>query len=1637
MRKSIRKKPFSVAFGYLWCMRILGFLTLLFLPIALQAQRYGNEWIRYDQAYYKIRLNNPGITRLLANDFAERSSINPKNLQLFCNGKEVPIYVYGEQDNSFDEQDFIEFYAERTDGSLDSGLYALGQHQQLNPYQSLYPNDAVYFLTWGNTASTMHFSDSRSSTISGTPINNYISSSVYSFVDQYATGEVQFEYATLSEYDDAEGWISPTINWNADRVFDLSNEQFQSAVQLRIQLVGRSNALSSGTYNHHFRVEYSSDKSTYKTLLDTLYNGYETAEVLSSIPLDAFVNGSVRLRFRVINDVGAAADHQAIAWISWKALRSTNLSNIILPVKMDSLLSAGNTHLQFSNFSGTMPILYDFKHKKRIIGSVSSQTADLLIPNAGTGPYLFNDSANFQYPSIKPKKVKFSSLHSGTGAAFWIITAPALLSGANDYSAYRSLTYPTLLLQTDDLYDEFSYGQQHPLAIRRALDYGFSLTTPPKHLLLLGKGLEGRFARNLNFSTKDLVPAIGVPVSDHLFSAGLNGTEQEPAVATGRLAVRNNEEVLAYLNKLKAYESAPIALWRKNVLLLSGGRNKSENNSFSTYLRQQESLLKDTSLGAYTELYSKDVAAPVSTELKQLFIKKADEGMQLLSYFGHGSPIIMEFNLGHPSEYHNEGKYPLFLLNGCDGGNHALDTSTAEYFIRYPKAGFIGCIGTSDVGYTGNLAQFSRVFLEKSTGTLYGASIGQQIQETLKEYQGSSFLSKVHTQQYNYQGDPALHWYAPPKPDYFIPENGLKTVEKNISAYSDSFTLVIPVFNLGKAIKDTMAVQIKRTLPNGNKVDYGSFQTSPVFHSDTFYLKLPTAKAKGKNNIQVTLNANQNLDELSTLNNTAELEFDILSGSVNLLFPRKDASTDENPPALLVQAYDPLLLSGNFEMVLDTSILFNSSAYQSSGNQTASALFRWTPALPLIQGKTYFWRARLNNGPWEQSVFLVDSTKKGWAQAAKAQFKELDFHNIGIDSSSNRFIFSKNIQNITIRTKGDKNPNNERRELRINNLLPVYYNQSFQGLAVFALHPHTLERYSYPSSFNIPANTPDYPASKHPYSGAFYFNTTIAANRDSLVKHLNSIPSGYYVFLYNGMVPGWNLFSNADYLAIEQLGAKNVRNVKNQEPYILASQKGSANKAIELFGDTLSTIPLDQQTIFFDQQYQGYWKEGDWKTKQIGPAAHWGFLHTDWAKEVNDSIRVVVIGIDSSENEQVLIDPAMNGQDLSVIDAQIYPYLRLKAYVEDSIDRTCPQLKSWSIGYAPVSELSLTPGKNYSFHQAIVQEGDSVQLRAAISSLEANSDSAELLLTWVSEAGQVQGKDTLSFSDIPQDSLVNFTAALGSRGMSGKYVLKGKLRRPKQALQAYTLNDYFSIPFEVQKDTKPPLLKVWVDGRLLLNDEIVSPRPLIRIQTSDENNFLSLQDSSLLDVYLKKSTESSYQRISYSSGLLQQAAAKGTEAGWLYQPATKLEDGKYQLKVSAKDAAGNIAGKNAYEVGFEVVNSNSITHLYPYPNPFSSKMRFVFTLTGDQVPDEFRIRILTVSGKIVREIGLAELGPIHIGNNISNWYWDGTDQYGDALGNGVYFYQVLARSAGKELEHRRTTSDSYFQDNWGKIYLMR
>ncbi|HNM67749.1 MAG: T9SS type A sorting domain-containing protein, partial [Chitinophagales bacterium] len=262
-------------------------------------------------------------------------------------------------------------------------------------------------------------------------------------------------------------------------------------------------------------------------------------------------------------------------------------------------------------------------------------------------------------------------------------------------------------------------------------------------------------------------------------------------------------------------------------------------------------------------------------------------------------------------------------------------------------------------------------------------------------------------------------------------------------------------------------------------------------------------------------------------------------------------------------------------------------------------------------------------------------------------------------------------------------------------------------------------------------------------------------------------------------------------------------------------------------------------------------------------------------------------------------------------------------------------------------------------------------------------------------------------------------------------------------IEQFHFNNFAEFFVYVVGDNINPLLDITFDGKHITDGEYISAKPEILFRLKDENKNLALNDTSAFLIYmyypnnptvpvLISNSNPDVVFIPADSSNLE----KINEAKLIFKPT--LPDGTYEIRVQGIDRSNNDAGKYEYRIKFKVDSKPSISNVLNYPNPFSTSTQFVFTITGSEVPNNILIQIFSQSGKVVKEITQAELGTLHIGTNITDYKWNATDNYGDRLANGVYFYRVLVKDpSGKNIEIKSSSADKYFKNGYGKMYIIK
>lgn len=136
-----------------------------------------------------------------------------------------------------------------------------------------------------------------------------------------------------------------------------------------------------------------------------------------------------------------------------------------------------------------------------------------------------------------------------------------------------------------------------------------------------------------------------------------------------------------------------------------------------------------------------------------------------------------------------------------------------------------------------------------------------------------------------------------------------------------------------------------------------------------------------------------------------------------------------------------------------------------------------------------------------------------------------------------------------------------------------------------------------------------------------------------------------------------------------------------------------------------------------------------------------------------------------------------------------------------------------------------------------------------------------------------------------------------------------------------------------------------------------------------------------------------------------QANLDSYQEGSIRYAFSDLEDGEHRLEVKVWDVANNSA---TVETHFVVADNAQMAlgHVLNYPNPFSTRTQFYVEHNLNGRPLNIQVKVFTVSGRLVKTLQDSFYAE---GNLYCDLEWDGLDDYGDALGRGVYVYQVLLR----------------------------
>lgn len=1673
-------------------------IALLILSLIVSATgavaQFGNEWIDYSRQYWRFPVVNDGLARisydqLIAAGFPV-GAVEANTVKIFGRGKEQFIRVVDGGDGQLNPGDYIEFFVQKNDGWLDAFVYDEAIHQANSNY-SLFNDTARYFLSYGGnpglrTANYVATNPPEALT----PLPYVRATQRLDLTAEYLLGDQDINGIALPWYEEAEGWFDTRFAKGQSRSHTVQHPQMYTGVgapDVRFTAISASASDAVGFYNHHLQVGYGNPLNV---VADTIYDGYKLHRFTFNVPVGQLTGNSTVVTHRSIDDLNVASDWHAVGSIAVTYPRNAQFpTGAVHRFTVENLYNANEVRLEFG-FGGNAPRLFiwgDGLQREIPVVAIDGGYRALVPLPTGSQPLellLLDDAAAQPTAPLRPVTSSGFFTHYAANpidSAFLLITHPQLEAAALNYAFHRqNQGLDALVIDVEELYMQYAAGVwKHPLAVRRFCDH--LLTTwpsKPSHLFLVGKSIfEMKIGptvgarNNPTHYANNLVPSWGYPTSDIAFTSGLNGTLAEMAIPTGRLAAPDQETVLSYLNKVVEFEAQAPAPWMKRVLHFGGGGTANEQVQFANYLNNYATMVRDTCFGGDVHSFFKTTTDPIQLNLSDSISFLINDGVSLMTFFGHASSTGFDVNIDDPSSYNNQGKYPLLIGNSCYTGNmHQTNNfSASEVFTLAPQAGVIGFIAKGDLGAPLQLNLWTSNFYRHLFQLSYGKSIGQCMQATVQSFQSATMnlLTRNTALTFALHGDPALVLNAWEKPDYVVRDQDVVFEPREVSAELETFTVKVAVQNQGKAINAPVSVELIRHFPNGTDTSL-VLEMPPVLFRDTavFELTLDPVNGVGLNRFDVfvdfPVNAISELEDVSN-NRVFSKELFITDGSLTPIFPFNFAIQPTNEVVLRASTGDPLAPERAYIIQIDTTDLFNSNALLSTTLTGSGGVFEWSPPLTAESDRVYYWRSSSipplgGDYTWKLHSFQYVPEERGFGQAHFYQFRNNAYTRILWNEPNRSYDFESGEKTLKVTVYGDPANSFEANATRYQIDLEV---MDYAGcgntpsIYVAVIDPVTLAPWE--SNYNNQHPENEFGNNMSCANGRgrpekyFVFRQNDAAEMAGLYNLLNTgVPDGHYLLAYT-----WQHVDYADWAAnapgladlFGDLGSEQIGSGEDGMPFIFFARKGSPATAMELYGTAPNAL------IELETQLVGSFGVGSNLSPRFGPAPAWESLTWAFADEPSDSTQVRVFGrgLTAGWSDVLLGDfpSTANGwlQLGESVDAVAYPLLRLQSELRDGEDQTPAQIARWQLrsGHAPEAALNARGG--FYFPNDTVQQGEPLAVAVAIANI--GEFAMDSLLVRYSVSGP--GNPLVEVPYSRQDSL-----RVGAVFIDTVYVPTGGLRgenrlrievNPRNAagipdqLEQTHVNNVAELRFFVLEDRINPLLDVTFDGRHILNGDLVSVRPQIRIALNDENEFLLLDsqaDTASFKVFLTW-PDGMQRPVHFAQGqeMTFYPATDATNRSRIEYHPQLIEDGGYRLTVQAQDKSGNASGSLDYRIDFEVYSKPTITEVLNYPNPFSTRTSFVFTITGTEPPDEMLIRIMTVAGRVVREIRSDELGPLNVGRNQSAFWWDGTDQFGDRLANGIYLYSVQARLRGEVLEYRSTSASPYFNNGIGKMYLLR
>ena len=686
-------------------------MTEEMLPIAQEKDFASNSVLNFGSgSWYKIAVNKDGIYKLdkafLESCGIQTSGLNPNHINIFGNGEGMlpefnsefrtddlaknAIQIIGGSDGSFDDGDYILFYAWGPDRWYANGTVSFDRKK------NVYANVSCYFINVNANETPERILPNT--VLSALPTHTINS---YSYFDMHENDDVNLVKG-------GQRWYGELFDIELEQTFSFNVPNIVSSHPSTFNTIIATNARSTSGTEQKYTLN--------NTVLGTYSLPSVSSDYVTSQKSHSFNTGSSALNFKISITRNSPSTLVYLDRILLNTRRSLAFFGQQMNFRDLATIGAGNVgEFELSGLpsSGFIWDVTDRQSPSFIQGETASGLFRFKSELDSLKEFVASNGVSFLTPSFIGQ-VSNQNLHGLEQADYIIVTHPDFITQANRLAQLHESNGLTVhVVTTEQVYNEYSSGMVDPTAIKMFAKMFYDRAAGnqqlmPKYLLLFGDATydpKNRVANNNYFVPTYEFPNgenhISAMVADDYFGM-LDDNESIGAsdlldIGVGRLLISDNQMAKEQVDKIEHYLKNGSSLFSSSSAGNSCGINTGAMNTFGDWRLKYVQIADDEEGGyfvqqdtepqylevktnhpemncdkLYTDAYTQETSAGGQRypDVFEAITDRVENGALVVNYVGHGGEVGLAeeriVTVPQIQDWKNINRLNLFVSATCE-----------------------------------------------------------------------------------------------------------------------------------------------------------------------------------------------------------------------------------------------------------------------------------------------------------------------------------------------------------------------------------------------------------------------------------------------------------------------------------------------------------------------------------------------------------------------------------------------------------------------------------------------------------------------------------------------------------------------------------------------------------------------------------------------------------------------------------------------------------------------------------------------------------------------------------------------------------------------------------------------------------